>query len=68
MNVFGIGVSVIVMMNFSGYLRFLVYINFEILICFVGWICSGGCVKVDRNILFFIIFIWGCILSKFGEF
>ena len=49
-NVSGTGASVTATMNFSGYPRFPVYINLEILTCPAGWICSGGRAKVDRNI------------------
>lgn len=66
-NVSGTGASVTATMNFSGYPRFPVYINLEILTCPAGWICSGGRAKVDRNIPSPITFTWGCTPSKPGE-
>lgn len=66
-NVSGTGASVTATMNFSGYPRFPVYVNLEVVTCPAGWICIGGRAKVDKNIPSPITFTWGCTPSKPGE-
>lgn len=66
-NVSGTGASVTAAINFSGYPRFPVYINLDVLTCPTGWICRGGRAKVEKNIPSPINFTWSCTPSKPGE-